>query len=90
MTDCCNVFDQSAKNNIRTHWNIRKTATSPGDVSKVVYLLNYSYFRENYRLVAIDISEQQAHDTGNPDLAGNATTLFSSKDISCSMYVKIN
>ena len=50
-------------------------------------MLDYSYFKENYKLIAIDLSKQQALDadpraiqeinfTANLDRAGNATMFF--------------
>ena len=50
-------------------------------------MLNYSYFKENYKMIAIDLSKQQALDgdprtiqqinfTANVERAGNTTMFF--------------
>ena len=50
-------------------------------------MLDYSYFKENYKIIAIDLSKQQALDanpraiqqinfTANLDRAGNTTMFF--------------
>ena len=50
-------------------------------------MLNYSYFKENYKMIAIDLSKQQALDadpraiqqinfTANLDRDGNTTMFF--------------
>ena len=46
------------KNDTRTYGNIRKTATVQGVTIQVaVYLM---YFKQNYKLIAVDLSKQQA------------------------------
>ena len=50
MTDGQNLFDQSAKNNLRTYDNIPKITTGEGDDYKTGCLLNYLYFKNYYRL----------------------------------------
>ena len=52
-------FDQSVKNDIRTYDNIRKIAIGQGDDYTTGCLLDYSYFKEYYKLIAIDLSKQQ-------------------------------
>ena len=58
-----------------------------GDDYTTGYLLDYSYFKENYKLIAIDLSKQEALDadpraiqqinfTANLDRAGNRTMFF--------------
>ena len=54
-----NFFDQQAKNNFRTYDNIRKMATSQGDDYTAGSLLDYLYFKNNYKMIAIGLSEQQ-------------------------------
>ena len=51
-------FDQSVKNDIRTYDNIRKIAIGQGDDYTTGCLLDYSYFKEYYKLIAIDLSKQ--------------------------------
>ena len=55
-----NFFDQSINDDIRTYENIRKIATSQGDDYTNGCLLDYSYFKENYKIIAKDLSKQQA------------------------------
>ena len=69
----------------KTYENIRKISTGVGDDYMIGCFLDYSYFKENYKLIAIDLSKQQALDadpraiqqidfTANLDRAGN--TMF--------------
>ena len=57
-----NFFDQLINNDIKTYESIRKIATEQGDDYTTVCLLDYPYFKENYKMVAIDLSKQQALD----------------------------
>ena len=47
---------------IKTYKNIRKIATGQGDHCATGSLLDYSYFKENYKMIAIDLSKQQKLD----------------------------
>ena len=60
-----NFFDQPINNDIKTFENIRKSATGQGDDYTTGCLLDYPYFKENYKMIAIDLSKQQALDV-NP------------------------
>ena len=77
-----NVFDQPIKNNKVTYDNIRKIATGQGDDYATGCLLDYPYFADTYKMIAVDLSKQQALDadpraiqqinfTANLDRAGN-------------------
>ena len=79
-------FDLPINNDIKTYENVRKIGTGQGNDYTNGCLLDYSYFKENYKLIAIDLSKQQALDADsraiqqinfivNLDRAGN-TTLF--------------
>ena len=57
-----NFFDQPTKNNKVTHENIRKIATDQGDDYTTGCLLDYSYFMDTYKMIAVDLSKQQALD----------------------------
>ena len=46
----------------KTYKNIRKIATGQGDDYTTGCLLDYSYFKENYKMIAIDLSKQQVLD----------------------------
>ena len=87
MIDGKNFFDQPVNSNLKTYENIRRIATGQGDDYTTDCLLDYSYFKENYKIIAIDLSKQQALDanpiaiqqinfTENLDRAGNTTMFF--------------
>ena len=54
-----NFFDQPAKSDMRTYDNIRKIATGQEDDYTTGCLLDYNYFNEHYKMIAIDLSKQQ-------------------------------
>ena len=43
-----------------TYDNIEKIATGPGDEYTSGCLLDYNYFKNCYKMIAIDLSKQQA------------------------------
>ena len=45
---------------ILKHGNIRKIATGQADDHKTGCLLDYPYFKENYKMITRDLSKQQA------------------------------
>ena len=55
-----NFFDQPVKNNKVTYENIRKIATGHGDDYTTGCLLDYPYFKDSYKMIAIDLAKQQA------------------------------
>ena len=57
-----NFFDQPIKNNKVTYENIRKIAIGQGDDYTTGCLLDYSYFTNAYKKIAVDFSKQQALD----------------------------
>ena len=57
-----NVFDQPIKNNKVTYEIIRKISTGQGDDYTTGCLLDYSYFVDTYKMIAIDLSKQQPLD----------------------------
>ena len=82
-----NFFDQPIKNNKITYDNIRKIATGQGDDYTTGCLLDYPYFTNTYKMIAVDLSKQQALDadprtiqqinfTANLDRAGNTRVYF--------------
>ena len=62
MIDGKNVFDQAVKNDKITYENIRKVPTGQGDDYTTGCLLDYIYFNNYYKMIAIDLSKQQALD----------------------------
>ena len=62
MIDGKNFFDRPVKNDKVTYENIRKIAASQGDDYTTGCLLDYTYFKKYYKMIAIDLSRQQALD----------------------------
>ena len=60
MTDGKNFFDQPIKTDKITYENIRKIATGRGDDYTTGFLVDYAYFKNYYKMIAIDLSKQQA------------------------------
>ena len=87
MIDGKNVFVQPINSMTKTYKNFIKIATGQGDDYTTGCLLDYSYFKDHYKMIAIDLSKQQALDadpraiqqinfTANLDRAGNTTMFF--------------
>ena len=87
VIDRKNFFDQPVKNDKVTYENIRKIAIGQGDDYTTGCLLDYTYFKKYYKMIAIDLSKQQALDadpkaiqqinfTANLDRAGNTRIYF--------------
>ena len=84
MIDGKNFFDQPVKNTKLTYENIRKITTGQGDDYTTGCLLDHSYFKDHYKMIAIDLSKQQTLDaneraiqqinfTANLEIDQNAT-----------------
>ena len=82
-----NFFDQPIKNSKITYEKIRKIAKGQGDDYTTGCLLDYPYFKDSYKMIAVDLSKQQALDadpraiqqinfTGNLDRVGNTRICF--------------
>ena len=65
MIDGLNFFDLPVKNDLRIYDNIRKIETGQGDDYRIACFLDYSYFKNYYKMIAIDLSREQELDT-NP------------------------
>ena len=87
MVDGRKFFDHPINSMTKTYKNIRRISAGQGDEYTTGCLLDYSYFKENYKMIAIDLSKQQALDadpraiqqinfTANLDRAGNTTMFF--------------
>ena len=87
MIDGRKFFDQPINSMNKTYENIRKTATGKGDDYTSGCLLDYPYFKENYKMIAIDLSRQNELDAdpraiqqinfpADLDRAGNTTIFF--------------
>ena len=59
MIDGRNFFDHPVKDNLRTYDKIQKIETGQGDDYITSCLLDYLYFKNYYKMIAIDLSEQQ-------------------------------
>ena len=80
-------FGQPIDSLAKTYKNIRKIVTDQGDDYTTGCLLDHPYFKNHYKMIAIDLSKQQALDadpraiqqinfTANLDRAGNTTMFF--------------
>ena len=87
MIDGRNFFDQPINSMSKAYENITKIATGKGDDYTTGCLLDYPYVKENYKMIAIDLSRQNELDpdprtiqqinfTANLDRAGNTTIFF--------------
>ena len=85
--DSRNFFDQPINDDIKTHENIGKIATGQGNDCTKGCLLDYFYFKENNKMIAIDLSKQKVLDAdprsikqinfnANFDQAGSTTIFF--------------
>ena len=89
MIDGKNFFDQPVKNDKVTYENIRKITIGQGDDYTTGCLLDYTYFKKYYKMIAVDLSKQQVLDadpkaiqqinlTGNLDREGSTKFIFHS------------
>ena len=62
MIDDKNFLDQAINSELKALEKIRKIATGHGDDYTTGCLLHYSYFKENFKMLPIDIIKQQALD----------------------------
>ena len=60
MIDGRNFFNKPIKSMNKTYENISRIATGRGDDYTTGCFLDYSYFKEHYKMIAIDLSKQQA------------------------------
>ena len=87
MIDGRNLFDQPINGMNKTYENIRRIATGQGDDYTTSCFLDYTYFKDHYKMVATDLSKQKALEadpreiqpinfTTNLDREGNTTMFF--------------
>ena len=87
MIDGKKFFDLPINSDLKTYENIRRISSGQGDDYTTGCLLEYSYFRDHYKVIAIDLSKQQVLDadptaiqqinfTANLDRAGDTTMFF--------------
>ena len=91
IIDGRNFFHQPINSMTKTYESIRKIATGQGDDYTTGCLLDYSYCKNHYKMIAIDLSKQQALDVyptaiqqitfaANLDRTGNTTMFFIIKE----------
>ena len=82
-----NFFDEPIKNNKVTYENIRKIAAGQGDDYTTGCLLDYPYFMNTFKMIAVYLNKQQTLDadpraiqqinfTANLDSARNTRVYF--------------
>ena len=87
VIDGRNLFGQPVKNNLRTYDNIRKVSIGQADDYIAGCFIDYPYFKNYYKLIAIVLSKQQKLDadpktiqqinfTGNLDRGGTTQMFF--------------
>ena len=87
MIDGKNFFDQPINSELKTYENVRRIATGQGADYTTGCLSDYSYFKDYYKMIAIDLSKQYVLDvdpraiqqlnfTVNLNKAGNTTMFF--------------
>ena len=59
MIDGQNFFDQAVRNNLTTYDSIRKTATDQVDDYTTSSLLDYNYFKNFYKMIAINLNRSR-------------------------------
>ena len=59
MIDGQNFFDQPVKSSLRAYDNIRKIVIGQEDDYTTGCLLDYNYFNNYYKIIAIDLSKRQ-------------------------------
>ena len=62
LIDGRNFYDQAINDLIKQYDEIRKVSTGYGDDYTTGCLLDYAYFKENYRLIAAELSKQKVLD----------------------------
>ena len=62
LIDRRNFCDQQVNDTVKQYDEVRKVSTGCGDDYTTGCLLNYAYFKNNYRLISVDLSKQKALD----------------------------
>ena len=60
--DWRNFYDQIINDLIQQYDEVRKVSTGQVDDYTTECLLDYAYFKDNYRIVAVDLSKKRALD----------------------------
>ena len=62
MIDGRNFYDQPINGLIKQYDEVRNVSAGQDDDYTTGCLLDYAYFKDNYRLIAVDLSKQTALD----------------------------
>ena len=62
LIDGRNLYDQTINDLIKKHDEVRKVSTGHGDDYTTVCLLDYAFFKDNYRLIVVALSISKALD----------------------------
>ena len=71
-----NFYDQPINDTVKQYDQIRKISTGKGDDYTTGYLLDYVYFKDKFRLIAVDLSKQKVLDA---DSRAIQETIFTGK-----------
>ena len=79
-----NFYDQPINDLIKQYDKVRKISTGQGDDYTTGCLLDFAYFKQNYRLIAADLSKQKVLDEDSraiqqiifTGVAGEASTIY--------------
>ena len=80
-------FDQPINSTFKTTENIRRIATGQGDDYKTGCLLDYSHFKENYKMIAVDLSKQQELDADTRAIHQITFTLNLERNGNTTMFI---
>ena len=62
LIDGRNFYDQPFNDSIKQYDEVRKVSTGQGDNYTTSCFLDYACFKDNYKLIAVDLSKQKALD----------------------------
>ena len=62
MIDGTNFYDQPINDLIKQYHEVRKISTGQGNDNTTGCLLDYAYFKDNCRLIVVDLCKQKALD----------------------------
>ena len=62
LIDGRNFYDQTINDLIKQYDEVREVSTGHGDDYTTGSLLDYAYFKDNYKLIAVDLSKQKGLD----------------------------
>ena len=63
MIDERSFYEQPIHDLIKQYDKVRKISTGHGDDYTTGSLLDYAYFKDDYKIIAVDLSKQKALDT---------------------------